>query len=152
VRGVVKLGLTFYRAERGREVGGRGDGGGFRRRPPLMVVARWMHRCAGISGGERKGKGLGGAGRVCGALKEKGRRRGGGGEAPGCGGRPRPERKGRQRKVEEGHDRWAHLSAGGREREGMWASGIGKTGRIGLVGRLDCGNRAGGFRWVGGLG
>jgi hypothetical protein len=45
-----------------------------------------------------------------------------------------------------------HLLAGEREREGRWAGGIGKTGRIGLAGRLDCGNPAGGFRWVGDLG
>jgi hypothetical protein len=54
--------------------------------------------------GERKGKGLGGAGLVLGALKEKGRRRG---EARGRGavGGRRGREVGRRLEVEDGPDR-----------------------------------------------
>jgi hypothetical protein len=58
VREVQGIGLAFYRAERGREGGGRGGGRRCSCGPPLMVVARWEHRCAGGFG---KGRRQGGA-------------------------------------------------------------------------------------------
>jgi hypothetical protein len=50
------------------------------------------------------------------ALKEEGRRRGEGGEAPGCAGRPRPGRRGGRLEVGDALDRWVP-PVGDRERE-----------------------------------
>jgi hypothetical protein len=62
---------------------------------------------------------------VRGALKEEGRRRGEGGEAPGCGGRPQPGRNGRRRELGDGADRWAPPFSR-RERGRRWSGPAGK--------------------------